>query len=67
MRKCSTESVHFKVLNAIFRATDSGHCVLLILTDLSAAFAAVDHNILINQVEESLGITSLGSVALSIG
>ena len=43
----STKSALLRVFNDKFLATDSGHCVVLVLLDLTAAFDTVDHEILI--------------------
>lgn len=40
-----------------FLATDSGHCVVLVLLDLTAAFDTVDHEILITRLEQWVGIS----------
>lgn len=52
----STETALVKVLNDIFLATDSGHSVVLILLDLSAAFDTIDHNVLLSRLEHIVGI-----------
>ena len=53
----STESALLRVFNDIFLATDSGHCVVLVLLDLTAAFDTVDHDILITRLEQWVGIS----------
>ena len=53
----STESALLRVFNDIFLATDSGHCVVLVLLDLIAAFDTVDHKILITRLEQWVGIS----------
>lgn len=53
----STESALLRVFNDIFLATDSGHCVVLVLLDLTAAFDTVDHEILITRLEQWVGIS----------
>ena len=52
----STESALLRVFNDIFLATDSGHSVILVLLDLTAAFDTVDHDILIARLEQWVGI-----------
>lgn len=47
----STESALLSVLNDIFLATDCGHCVVLVLLNLSAAFDTVDHQIFLSGQE----------------
>lgn len=39
-----------------FLATDSCHCAVLMLLDLTAAFDPVDHEILVARLEQLLGI-----------
>ena len=46
-RNLSTETPLIKVHNDIVTTIDSGHSVILVLLDLSAAFDTVDHRILI--------------------
>uniref|UniRef100_A0A8C6Q198 Reverse transcriptase domain-containing protein n=1 Tax=Nothobranchius furzeri TaxID=105023 RepID=A0A8C6Q198_NOTFU len=41
----------------ILLANDSGDAVVLVLLDLSSTFDTTDHNILINRLERSVGIT----------
>ena len=51
----STEMVFVKVL--IHSNTDSGKISLLVLLDLSAAFDTVNHNILLDQLENWVGLS----------
>ena len=44
-------------LDDIIEAADGGHITALISLDISASFDAVSHWILIQQLEEELGIT----------
>lgn len=53
----STESALLRVFNNIILPTDTGHCVILV--DFTAAFDTVDHDILIAQLEQSVGIRSV--------
>ena len=46
----STGTTPIKVHNDIVTAIDSGHSVILVLLDLSAAFDTVDHRILIRRL-----------------
>ena len=52
----STESALLRVFNDIFLATDSGHSMVLVLLDLTAAFDTVDHDILITRLEQWVGV-----------
>uniref|UniRef100_A0A3B3BYA6 Reverse transcriptase domain-containing protein n=1 Tax=Oryzias melastigma TaxID=30732 RepID=A0A3B3BYA6_ORYME len=52
----STESALLRVFNDIFRATDDGNFVVLLLLDLSAAFDTVDHNLLLSRLKGLAGI-----------
>ncbi len=52
----STESALLKVLNDILLLSDSGHSVVLMLLDLTAAFDTIDHGILALHLEEAAGI-----------
>ena len=56
----STETALVKVFNDIHLNTDSGRITVLVLLDLSAAFDTVDHNILLDRLENWLGLS--GSV-----
>ena len=52
----STETALIKVHNDIVTAIDSGHSVILVLLDLSAAFDTVHHRILIRRLSTRFGI-----------
>lgn len=52
----STESALLRVLNDISLATDNGHCVILVLLDLTAVFDTVDHQILLSRLDSWVSI-----------
>ena len=56
----STETALVKVFNDIHLNTDSGKISVLVLLDLSAAFDTVDHDILLDRLENWVGLS--GSV-----
>ena len=53
----STETATLKVLSDVYQAADMGKITLLGMLDLSAAFDTVDHQILLNRLQHSFGIT----------
>ena len=53
----STETAVIRVLSDILSAVDRGDFAALVLLDLSAAFDTVDHDILIERLRRSFGIT----------
>ena len=52
----STETAVLKVISDILLAADSGQITLLCMLDMSAAFDTVDHEILLDRLEQSFGI-----------
>ena len=52
----STETALVKVLNDLLLASDSGYISVLMLLDLSPAFGTVDHLILLDRLENIVGI-----------
>ena len=56
--KHSTETAMIRILNDLLRGVDKKSGMLLILLDLSAAFDTVDHQILLQLLEESIGVNS---------
>ena len=54
----STETALLDVTNHIFQSLDSGNLSILALLDLSAAFDTIDHQILLDRLTHSYGISS---------
>ena len=52
-----TDTALVKVQNDILTSIDQHGNVILILLDLSAAFDAIDHDVLFSRMESTLGIT----------
>ena len=52
----STETAILRLCNDFFKGADDRKVNLLVLFDLSAAFATIGHNILIKRLESSFGV-----------
>ncbi len=53
----STETAHIRVTNDLLLSSDCGCISLLVLLDLSTAFDHIDHNILLNRIQNFVGIS----------
>uniref|UniRef100_A0A8C2FL91 Reverse transcriptase domain-containing protein n=1 Tax=Cyprinus carpio TaxID=7962 RepID=A0A8C2FL91_CYPCA len=59
-KKHSTETALVKVSSDILMSADSGKHTVLVLLDLTSAFDTIDHNIMLDKLQDLLGIS--GSV-----
>ena len=55
----SVETALFRVYNDLLLAADNGEESILVLLDYSAAFDTIDHNVMLNRLEQNYGITNL--------
>ena len=55
----STETAILKVMSDVYAVVDRGEVALLALLDVSAAFDTVDHDILLQRLATSFGITGI--------
>ncbi len=55
----STETALIKIINDIRFNSDSDKISVLVLLDLSAAFDTVDHNILLERLENWVGLSGM--------
>ncbi len=53
----STETALIRVTNDLLLSSERGYISLLVLLDLSAAFDTIDYNIILNRLENSVGIS----------
>jgi len=64
----SFETALIRVTHDLLLSSDRGRISLLVLLDLSAAFDTIDHNILLNRLENYVGIcgTALNHYYLTV-
>lgn len=56
-KKHSAETALVKVSSDILMSADSGKHTVLVLLDLTSAFDTIDHNIMLNKLQDLLGIS----------
>ena len=62
----STETAVLRVLSDILQAVDRGDVAALVLLDLSAAFDTVDHEVLLQRLSETFGVTDVAHTVVSV-
>jgi len=55
----STETTLLRVLNDLLSMIDGGDAALLVLLDLSVAFDTIDHDLLLDRLQNKLGLDSV--------
>jgi hypothetical protein len=55
----STETALLRVLNDLLSMIDGGDAALLVLLDLSVAFDTIDHDLLLDRLQNNLGLDSV--------
>jgi len=55
----STETALQAILNDVYRSMDGKNLTLLVALDISAAFDALEHDILLRRLERTFGISDL--------
>jgi hypothetical protein len=55
-KKHSTETALVCVTDSLLSALDNRECALLVLLDMSAAFDTIDHNLLFQRLETTIGV-----------
>ncbi len=61
----STETALVKIINYLLLVSDQGCISFLVLLDLSAAFDTLDHDILIDRLQNYTGIFQINAVLLN--
>src|SRR6476619_7036548 len=56
-KRHSTETALLKILDDLYKIIDSKSAAVLIALDLSAAFDTIDHNVLIDRLKSTFGIS----------
>jgi len=60
----STETALLEILDRVYTAADDKQVIVLISLDMSAAFDAVDHEVLLQRLQSKFGVTDVGSVPM---